>query len=60
MQNLIDMSNHILKHPAYYAGKQGVTEEILEEVIDLTFKYGDFAVQFIEKYMELQLWEDFK
>ena len=47
MQNLIDMSNHILKHPAYYAGKQEATEEIIAEAIDLTFKYGDFAVQFV-------------
>ncbi len=60
MQNLIDMSNHILKYPAYYAGKQEATEEIIAEAIDLTFKYGDFAVQFVEKYMELQLSEDFK
>ena len=60
MQNLIDMSNHILKHPAYYAGKQEATEEIIAEAIDLTFKYGDFAIQFVEKYIELELSEEFK
>ncbi len=54
MQNIIDVSNHILKYSEIYLCREECTDEARDEALDLCLKYGDvFVLQFIENYLKL-------
>ena len=54
MQNVIDVSNHILKYSQVYTLDQPVTNLVREEALMLCLKHGEeFIITFIENYLQL-------
>jgi hypothetical protein len=52
MQNIIDVSNHILKYSDIYMLDKPVTLEAKEEALELCLIYGDeFVITYIENYL---------
>ena len=52
IQNIIDVSNHILKYSDIYMLDKPVTLEAKEEALELCLKYGDeFVINYIENYL---------
>ena len=58
MQNVIDVSNHILKYSQVYTFEAPVTDLVKEEALQLCLKYGEeFVIVFIENYLQLMMEE---
>jgi hypothetical protein len=54
MQNVIDVSNHILKYSQVYLCETDCTDLVRDEALELCYKYGeDFVLTFIENYLKL-------
>lgn len=54
MQNLIDISNHILCHSAIYCGYEEINDEMQEEAVGLLLRHGDFVKDFVKIYLDVQ------
>ena len=53
MQNIIDVSNHILKYSQVYTFEAPVTDLVKEEALQLCLKHGEeFVIMFIENYLK--------
>ena len=58
MQNVIDVSNHILKYSQVYTFEAPVTDLVKEEALQLCLKHGEeFVIVFIENYLQLMMEE---
>jgi hypothetical protein len=58
MQNVIDVSNHILKYSQVYTFEEPVTDLVKEEALQLCLKHGEeFVILFIENYLNLMMEE---
>ena len=58
MQNVIDVSNHILKYSQVYTFEAPVTDLVKEEALQLCLKHGEeFVILFIENYLNLMMEE---
>jgi hypothetical protein len=55
MQNIIDMSNHILGFSECYFETGIVTPVVREDALRLCLKHGDeFCIRFVSIYLEVQ------
>jgi len=55
MQNIIDVSNHILKYSQVYTLQAPVTDLVREEALQLCLRHGeDFVINYIENYLTLE------
>jgi hypothetical protein len=54
MQDIIDVTNHIIKYSQVYNFDAEMTDLVKEEVLDLCSKHGeDFIFRYIESYLSL-------
>ena len=55
MQNIIDVSNHILKYSQVYTLQAPVTNLVRDEALQLCLRHGEeFVVNYIENYLTLE------
>ena len=55
MQNIIDVSNHILKYSQVYTLQAPVTNLVREEALQLCLKHGEeFVINYIENYLTVE------
>ena len=55
MQNIIDVSNHILKFSQVYTLQAPVTNLVLDEALQLCLRHGEeFVINYIENYLTLE------
>ena len=55
MQNVIDVSNQILKYSQVYTLQAPVTDLVREEALQLCLRHGeDFVINYIENYLTLE------
>ena len=55
MQNIIDVSNHILKYSQVYTLQAPVTNLVRDEALQLCLRLGEeFVVNYIENYLTLE------
>ena len=61
MQNVIDVSNHILKYSQVYTLEAAVTDLVKEEALQLCLKHGEeFVIMFIENYLKQMTEESYE
>jgi hypothetical protein len=61
MQNIIDMSNHILRFSRCYFETGIVTTVVREDALRLCLKHGDeFCIGFVSTYLKVQGEEEMK
>lgn len=53
MQNLIDVSNHVLKYSQVYLMDEPAGESVQEEALQLLLKHGQYVLSFLEVYLEV-------
>ena len=55
MQNIFDVSNHILKYSQVYTLQAPVTNLVRDEALQLCLRHGEeFVVNYIENYLTLE------
>ena len=54
MQNIIDVTNHIIKYSQVYNFDAEITDLVKEEALELCSKHGEeFVFNYIENYLSL-------
>tara|TARA_B110000858_G_scaffold190696_1_gene239021 strand:+ start:477 stop:674 length:198 start_codon:yes stop_codon:yes gene_type:complete len=51
MQNIIDVSNHVLKYSQVYLMDEPAGESVQEEALQLLLKHGEYVLSFLEIYL---------